>query len=112
MGVVGTLLKNRRAGEAKLAWNRPNLSAPETLTLTSEAFGDGEAIPAGHAGKRAGGRNLSPQLAWSADPVSPAPALLLDSHFPLPGLCRLAPARHRAWTSRRTGSSLEHASHR
>jgi hypothetical protein len=31
MGVVGTLLKNRRAGEAKLAWNLPNLSAPDTL---------------------------------------------------------------------------------
>ena len=43
MGVVGTLLKNRRAGEEKLAWNLPNLSAPETLTLTSDAFGDGEA---------------------------------------------------------------------
>jgi hypothetical protein len=32
MGVAGTLLKNSRAGEAKLAWNLPNLSAPETLT--------------------------------------------------------------------------------
>ena len=56
MGVVGTLLKNRRAGEAKLAWNLPNLSAPETLVLTSDAFADGEAIPAENAGKRAGGR--------------------------------------------------------
>jgi hypothetical protein len=46
MGVVGTLLKNRRAGEVKLAWNLPNLSAPETLVLTSDAFADGEAIPA------------------------------------------------------------------
>ena len=52
MGVVGTLLKNRRAGEKKLAWNLPNLNAPETLTLTSDAFGDGEAIPAEYAGKR------------------------------------------------------------
>ena len=66
MSVVGALLKNRRAREAKLAWNLPNLSAPETLVLTSQAFGDGEAIPAEHAGKRAGGQNLSPQLAWSA----------------------------------------------
>jgi phosphatidylethanolamine-binding protein (PEBP) family uncharacterized protein len=59
MGVVGTLLKNRRAGEAKLAWNLANLSAPETLVLTSDAFADGEAIPAEHAGKRVGGKNLS-----------------------------------------------------
>jgi Raf kinase inhibitor-like YbhB/YbcL family protein len=86
MGVVGTLLKNRRAGEAKLAWNLPNLSAPEPLTLTSDAFGDGEAIPAKHAGKRAGGRNLSPQLAWSAPPAGTAELLLVveDADAPMP----------------------------
>lgn len=77
MGVVGTLLKNRRAGEEKLAWNLPNLSAPETLTLTSDAFGDGEAIPAEYAGKRAGGRNLSPQLSWSVPPAGTAELLLV-----------------------------------
>ena len=76
MGVVGTLLKNRRAGEAKLAWNLPNLSAPETLVLTSDAFADGEAIPAEHAGKRAGGKNLSPQLSWNAPPAGTAELLL------------------------------------
>ena len=86
MSVVGALLKNRRAGEAKLAWNLPNLSAPETLVLTSEAFGDGEAIPAEHAGKRAGGQNLSPQLAWSAPPEGTAELLLVveDTDVPMP----------------------------
>jgi Raf kinase inhibitor-like YbhB/YbcL family protein len=86
MSVVGALLKNRRAGEAKLAWNLPNLSAPETLVLTSEAFGDGEAIPAEHAGKRAGGQNLSPQLAWSAPPEGTAELLLVveDADAPTP----------------------------
>jgi Raf kinase inhibitor-like YbhB/YbcL family protein len=86
MGILGTLLKNRRAGEADLAWNLPNLSGPETLTLTSEAFGDGAAIPAEHAGKRAGGRNLSPQLAWSLPPEGTAELLLVveDTDTPTP----------------------------
>src|ERR1700733_753917 len=86
MGVVGTLLKNRRAGEEKLAWNRPSLSARETLTLTSDAFGDGEAIPAEYAGKRAGGRNLSPQLSWSVPPAGTAELLLVveDADAPMP----------------------------
>lgn len=76
MGIVGTLLKNRRAGQAKLAWNLPNLNGPETLTLSSEAFADGQAIPAEHAGERAGGRNLS-QLAWSLPPEGTAELLLV-----------------------------------
>ncbi len=37
MGVVGTLLRKRRAGQTRLAWNLPNLSGPQTLALTSEA---------------------------------------------------------------------------
>jgi hypothetical protein len=45
MGVVGTLLKNRRAGETRLAWNLPGLSGPQTLGVRSEAFGDGEPSP-------------------------------------------------------------------
>jgi len=69
MGVVGTLLKNRRAGEAHLAWNLPGLSGPETLEVRSAAFGDGAAIPVQHAGKRAGGRNLSPELSWTGVPA-------------------------------------------
>jgi Raf kinase inhibitor-like YbhB/YbcL family protein len=86
MSVVGALLKNRRAGEAKLAWNLPNLSAPETLVLTSGAFSDGEAIPAENAGKRVGGQNLSPQLAWSAPPEGTAELLLVveDADVPMP----------------------------
>ncbi len=86
MGVVGPLLKNRRAGEAKLAWNLPNLSGPETLVLTSDAFADGEAIPAEHAGKRAGGKNVSPQLSWNAPPAGTAELLLVveDTDVPMP----------------------------
>ncbi|HXC81771.1 MAG TPA: YbhB/YbcL family Raf kinase inhibitor-like protein [Trebonia sp.] len=84
MGVVGTLLKNRRAGETRLAWNLPGLRGPETLELTSEAFGDGQAIPAEHAGKRAGGRNVSPPLAWTAPPPGTAELLLLVEDVDVP----------------------------
>jgi Raf kinase inhibitor-like YbhB/YbcL family protein len=86
MGVLGMLLKNRRAGEAKLAWNLPNLTGPQTLALTSEAFGDEEAIPARHAGKRSGGQDLSPPLAWSMPPEGTAELLLVieDADAPTP----------------------------
>jgi Raf kinase inhibitor-like YbhB/YbcL family protein len=86
MGVLGTLLKHRRAGEANLAWNLANLAGPDTLILTSEAFGNGEAIPAEHAGKRAGGRNLSPPLAWSPPPEGTEELLLVveDADAPTP----------------------------
>jgi phosphatidylethanolamine-binding protein (PEBP) family uncharacterized protein len=110
MGVVGTLLKNRRAGETRLAWNLPGLRGPETLELTSEAFGDGQAIPAEHAGKRAGGRNVSPPLAWTAPPRGTAELLLLVEDVDVPmrspfvhGVARIAadvrarrPTRRRA----------------
>jgi Raf kinase inhibitor-like YbhB/YbcL family protein len=77
MPLLGAVLKNRRAGETYLAWHLPNLAGPETLTLTSGAFADGGAIPADHAGKRAGGSNLSPDLAWSALPPGTAQLLLV-----------------------------------
>lgn len=86
MALLGAILKNRRAGAAHLAWNLPNLAGPESLALTSTAFGDGEPIPAAHAGKRAGGRNVSPQLAWSAPPERTAQLLLVveDPDAPTP----------------------------
>jgi phosphatidylethanolamine-binding protein (PEBP) family uncharacterized protein len=84
MGVVGTLLKNRRAGEARMAWNLPNLNGPETLEVTSEAFGDGTAIPVEHAGKRVGGRELSPPLAWTAPPPGTAELLLVIEDLDVP----------------------------
>jgi phosphatidylethanolamine-binding protein (PEBP) family uncharacterized protein len=84
VGVVGTLLKNRRAGETHLAWNLPGLSGPETMEVTSGAFGDGEAIPAEHAGKRAGGRNISPPLAWTSPPPGTAELLLVVEDVDVP----------------------------
>ncbi len=45
--------------------------------MTSEAFTDGDPIPAAHAGKIIGDRGLSPQLAWSAVPEGTAAVLLV-----------------------------------
>src|ERR1700675_635056 len=64
MAILGTLLKNKRAGEAKLAWNSPAFAGPETLDLRSSDVEHNGTIPAAHAGLRVGGENLSPTLAW------------------------------------------------
>jgi Raf kinase inhibitor-like YbhB/YbcL family protein len=77
MSIMGTLLKNRRAGESGLAWNQPALAGPETLVLSSLAFTDGAALGHEHAGKRVGGRELSPPLAWSGVPGETAELLFV-----------------------------------
>jgi hypothetical protein len=41
VAILGTLLKNKRAGETNLAWNLPALAGPETLTLRSPDFEHG-----------------------------------------------------------------------
>jgi hypothetical protein len=84
MTILGTLFKNRRAGETHGAWNRENLQAPELLSVTSEHFGDGEPMPLPHAGRRIGGRNVSPQLAWSAPPPGTAALLLVVEDIDVP----------------------------
>jgi Raf kinase inhibitor-like YbhB/YbcL family protein len=75
MAVLGKLLKNRRAGQAGLAWNSPNLAGADTLALSSPDFANEDTIPTVHAAKRAGGQDLSPALTWS--PVPPGVAQLL-----------------------------------
>jgi phosphatidylethanolamine-binding protein (PEBP) family uncharacterized protein len=75
--ILGTLLKNKRAGEAHLAWNLPVMAGPEALVVRSSDFEHGCAIPQVHAGKRAGGENRSPALAWSGAPESTAQLLLV-----------------------------------
>ena len=77
MPIIGTILKNRRAGSTHLAWNLPALAGPETLELTSTAFEHEGAIPPAHAGKRAGGANQSPDLAWTPAPEGTAQLLLV-----------------------------------
>ena len=48
MTLLGTLLKNRRAGETHLAWNLPNLQAPELLSVTSQHFEAAGSTPSSH----------------------------------------------------------------
>lgn len=84
MAIAGRLLRNRRAGDACLAWNLPNLAGPQTLTLTSRAFLDGGTIPAEHAGRRAGGQNISPELSWTRPPADCAQLLLVIEDIDAP----------------------------
>ena len=86
MTILGTLLGNQRSRDAKSAWSRPNLQGPETLTVSSTAFGAGASIPKEHVGKRVGGRDVSPPLRWSEPPAGAAALLLVveDVDVPLP----------------------------
>ena len=77
MTILGTLLKNRRAGETDLAWSLPALAGPEVLELHSSDFEHEHDIPKAHAGKRSGGENRSPALAWSGTPEGTAQLLLV-----------------------------------
>lgn len=83
--LLGRLLRNRRAGDAKLAWNQPGLDAPATLRLTSDAFADGAEMPRSSAGHGVG-ENLSPGLAWQGVPEGAAELVLIleDPDAPLP----------------------------
>jgi Raf kinase inhibitor-like YbhB/YbcL family protein len=77
MGILGILLKNKRAGEAKLAWNLPALAGPTALDLRSTDFEHNGTIPGAHAGRRVGGENRSPTLAWHGTPPETAQLLLI-----------------------------------
>jgi Raf kinase inhibitor-like YbhB/YbcL family protein len=83
--LLGRVLRNRRAGDAKLAWNQPGLEAPDTITLTSPAFDDGGEMPVSSAGKGVGA-NVSPPLAWRGVPDDVAELVLIveDPDAPLP----------------------------
>lgn len=84
MTLLGTLLKNRRCGDTHSAWNRPNLQGPEGLSVTSQNFEEGEPIPPEHAGKRVGGKNLSPHLTWSSPPPETTELLLVVEDLDVP----------------------------
>lgn len=77
---------SRRSGEPGLAWNSPNLTGEQTLALSSPDFAHEGTIPAVHASGRAGGKDLSPALAWSPAPTDAAQLLLVieDPDAPMP----------------------------
>lgn len=83
---LGFLLKGRRAGEAKLAWNhRAVSSAPVNMSLTSDWFEDGGLMPERAAGPGVGANRLPP-LRWSAPPAGTREVALIieDPDAPLP----------------------------
>ena len=84
MALLGTLLYNRRPDERSHAWNQANLTAPDTLEITSSDFTDAGTLAPRHAGSRVGGENISPQLAWSPVPDGTAELLLLIEDIDVP----------------------------
>jgi phosphatidylethanolamine-binding protein (PEBP) family uncharacterized protein len=77
LALLGKLLKNRRAGETNLAWSLPALAGPDGITVRSADFEPEAAIARANAGKRAGGRNQSPELSWTGVPAGTAQLLLV-----------------------------------
>jgi hypothetical protein len=84
VSLLGTLLRNRRPDERTYAWHQPNLAAPDTLLVTSHDFTDAGTLAARNAGRRVGGENLSPHLAWSEPPAGTAELLLLIEDIDAP----------------------------
>ncbi|WP_026343726.1 YbhB/YbcL family Raf kinase inhibitor-like protein [Nocardia sp. BMG111209] len=77
MAVLGTLLRNRHAGEDRMAWNLPNLACDTVFELTSPDFTHEQPLPPVHASKRAGGADLSPALIWAPPPGRASQLLLV-----------------------------------
>ena len=84
MTVLGTLLRNKRPDERNYAWNQTNLTAPDTLEITSLDFLDRGTLAKQHTGSRVGGENLSPHLTWSQVPAETAELLLLIEDIDAP----------------------------
>ncbi len=88
---VGHALEGVRAGADKLIWADKKTEAPDTITLTSEAFDDGGFIPPRFT---ADGEGTSPPFAWSGAPPASAALILVvedaDSPTPQPFVHALA----------------------
>src|SRR5262249_24726743 len=79
-----TLLRNSRPDERHHAWNHPRLTAPVTDEVTSRDFTHEHPLDSRHAGKRVGGGNLSPHLAWSNPPADTVELLHLVEDLDAP----------------------------
>jgi Raf kinase inhibitor-like YbhB/YbcL family protein len=84
---LGHALSSIRPGLDKLVYAGKELAAPETIRVTSEAFADGEAIPARFTDD---GAKISPPLAFTNTPAEAKSLVLIiedaDSPTPAP-LC-------------------------
>jgi phosphatidylethanolamine-binding protein (PEBP) family uncharacterized protein len=85
MDVLGRLLRGVRAGAQRSPLGRPGFDAPDSIVVTSTAFGAGAAMPPSSAGKGAG-ENISPPLRWSGLPPETRQVVLIidDIDVPLP----------------------------
>ncbi len=83
--MIGKLLRNVRAGEHRSPLAGSDFAAPDDITVTSTAFGDGSAMPTASAGKGVGD-NASPQLSWAGLPSQTRQVVLIidDIDVPLP----------------------------
>ena len=83
--MIGKLLRNVRAGEHRSPFAGSDFAAPDDITVTSTAFGDGGAMPTTSAGKGVGD-NTSPQLSWAGLPSQTRQVVLIidDVDVPLP----------------------------
>jgi phosphatidylethanolamine-binding protein (PEBP) family uncharacterized protein len=66
---LGRLLRPVRAGESRLVWNDPRLTAPRTFILSSAAFAGGGMIPTRYSA-RGIGDDVSPPLEWNRVPAA------------------------------------------
>nr|WP_296766885.1 YbhB/YbcL family Raf kinase inhibitor-like protein [Rhodococcus sp. (in: high G+C Gram-positive bacteria)] len=81
--MIGKLLRNVRAGDTHSV--RHQLEHAQTIDVTSDAFADGQPMPATSAGTGAG-PNISPPLQWSGLPPATRQLVLAieDVDVPLP----------------------------
>jgi Raf kinase inhibitor-like YbhB/YbcL family protein len=82
----GRLLSRVRAGDRHSAWNHAALfEVPEVISLRSDWFDDGRAMPLRAAGKGVG-ENVSPPLSWDDAPDGTTEFALImeDPDAPLP----------------------------
>ena len=89
MGVLGRLFRRVRAGAHRSPLAGSAYAAPESITVTSPAFADGDAMPRSSAGKGSGkglGDNTSPPLRWEGLPTETRQLVLIidDVDVPLP----------------------------
>jgi hypothetical protein len=84
--MIGKLLRRFPvAGEHRSPFAGSGFAAPEDITVTSNAFRDGEPLPAASGGKGVG-ENISPQLSWAGLPPQTRQVVLIidDVDVPLP----------------------------
>ncbi|GFG67645.1 phosphatidylethanolamine-binding protein [Mycobacterium kubicae] len=83
--MLGRLLRGVRAGAQRSPLADIAFGAPESITVTSDAFTDGGVMPASSAGKGVGD-NVSPPLRWDGLPSGTRAIVLIvdDIDVPLP----------------------------